>query len=148
MVRAEVAPSVRLYDSLVGRPATPYPLDRVHRQFRAARPNALRVPDFTYVATWHGSCLCCLRHRCLARRSVRWRVSGAAQTGFVLDALERALHDCRSVRRDELIHHSDHSVQYLSIRYNERLAEAAIEPSVGSVGDSYDCEFMVLPRRT
>ena len=56
----------------------------------------------------------------------------------MLDALEQALHDRRPVHKGGLIHHSDRGGQYLSIRYTERLALAGIEPSVGSVGDSYD----------
>lgn len=73
-----------------------------------------------------------------ARRIVGWRVSRRAQAGFVLDALEQALHARRPVAGSGLVHHSDRGVQYVSIRYSERLAEAGIEPSVGSVGDSYD----------
>ena len=73
-----------------------------------------------------------------ARRIVGWRVSRSAETGFVLDALEQALYDRRPFQRDGLVHHSDRDSQYVSIRYTERLAEAGIEPSVGSVGDSYD----------
>jgi putative transposase len=69
---------------------------------------------------------------------VGWRVSRTAQAAFVLDALEQAIHDRRPARGGGLIHHSDRGSQYLSIRYTERLAEAGIEPSVGSVGDSYD----------
>lgn len=76
----------------------------------------------------------------LARRIVGWRASRKAQAGFVLDALEPALHDRRPARDGELVHHSDRGVPYLSIRYTGRLVEAGIEPSVGSVGDSYDCE--------
>lgn len=73
-----------------------------------------------------------------ARRIVGWRVSRTARTDFVLDALEQALHDRRPVRKGGLVHHSDRGVQYVSIRYTERLADAGIEPSVGSVGNSYD----------
>ena len=73
-----------------------------------------------------------------ARRIVGWRVSRRAHAGFVLDALEQALHDRRPVHGTGLVHHSDRGVQYVSIRYTERLAEAGIEPSVGSAGDSYD----------
>jgi putative transposase len=122
----------------VSNPAAPCPRDRVNRQFRATRPKALWVSDFTYVATWQGFVYVAFVIDVFARRIVGWRVSRSAQTGFVLDALEQALHDRRPVRRDELIHHSDRGVQYVSIRYSERLAEAGIEPSVGSVGDSYD----------
>src|SRR3954470_5329037 len=73
-----------------------------------------------------------------ARRIVGWRVSRSAETGFVLDALEQALYDRRPFPQSGLVHHSDRGSQYVSIRYTERLAEAGIEPSVGSVGDSYD----------
>jgi putative transposase len=73
-----------------------------------------------------------------ARRIVGWRVSSTAHAGFVLDALEQAVHDRRPVQGGGLIHHSDRGSQYLAIRYTERLAEGGIEPSVGSVGDSYD----------
>jgi putative transposase len=73
-----------------------------------------------------------------ARRIVGWRVSRSAHAGFVLDALEQALHARRPVRGGGLVHHSDRGVQYVSIKYTERLAQAGIEPSVGSVGDSYD----------
>ena len=69
------------------------------------------------------------------RRIVGWRVSRTAHAGFVLDALEQALHDRQPIRRAGLIHHSDRGVQYVSLRYTQRLAEAGIEPSVGSVGD-------------
>ncbi|HEY0120899.1 MAG TPA: IS3 family transposase [Rhizobium sp.] len=122
----------------VSNPAAPCPRDKVNRQFRAKRPNALWVSDFTHVATWQGFVYVAFVIDVFARRIVGWRVSRSAQTGFVLDALEQALHDRRPVRRDELIHHSDRGVQYVSIRYTERLAEAGIEPSVGSIGDSYD----------
>ena len=73
-----------------------------------------------------------------ARRIVGWRASRSAQAGFVLDALEQALHERRPVGGSGLIHHSDRGVQYVSMKYTERLAAAGIEPSVGSVGDSYD----------
>lgn len=118
--------------------AAPCPLDRVNRQFRAPRPNALWVSDFTYVATWTGFVYVAFVIDAFARRIVGWRVSRTAHAGFVLDALEQALHDRRPVEGDGLIHHSDRGVQYVSIKYSERLAEAGIEPSVGSVGDSYD----------
>ena len=118
--------------------ATPCPLDRVNRQFRAARPNQLWVADFTYVSTWQGFVYVAFVIDVFARRIVGWKVSGTAHTDFVLDALEQALHARRPVGKDALIHHSDRGVQYVSIRYTERLLEAGIEPSVGSVGDSYD----------
>lgn len=73
-----------------------------------------------------------------ARRIVGWRVSRTAHAAFVLDALEQALHERRPLQGGGLVHHSDRSSQYLALRYTERLAEAGVEPSVGSVGDSYD----------
>jgi transposase InsO family protein len=122
----------------ISNTATPCPLDRVNRQFTAPRPNALWVSDFTYVATWAGFVYVAFVIDVFARRIVGWRVSRMAHAGFVLDALEQALHERRPVRGGGLVHHSDRGVQYVSIKYTERLAEAGIEPSVGSVGDSYD----------
>jgi transposase InsO family protein len=118
--------------------AAPCPLDHVNRQFRAPRPNALWVSDFTYVATWSGFAYVAFIIDAYARRIVGWRVSRTARTGFVLDALEQALHERRPLHRGGLVHHSDRGSQYVSIHYTERLAQAGIEPSVGSVGDSYD----------
>ena len=118
--------------------ATPCPLDHVNRRFRAPRPNVLWVSDFTYVATWTGFVYVAFVIDTYARRIVGWRVSRTAHAGFVLDALEQALHDRRPTHSGGLIHHSDRGSQYVSIKYTERLAEAGIEPSVGSVGDSYD----------
>jgi putative transposase len=118
--------------------ATPCPADKVNRQFRAPRPNLLWVSDFTYVATWQGFVYVAFVIDVFARRIVGWRVSRTAHAGFVLDALEQALHERRPVQGGGLVHHSDRGSQYVSIRYTERLAEAGIEPSVGSIGDSYD----------
>lgn len=119
-------------------PAVACPLDRVNRQFRAPRPNALWVSDFTYVATWSGFVYVAFVIDAYARRIVGWRVSRTARASFVLDALEQALHERRPAQGDGLVHHSDRGSQYLALRYTERLAEAGIAPSVGSVGDSYD----------
>ncbi len=118
--------------------AAPCPLDRVNRQFHAPAPNRLWVSDFTYVATWAGFVYVAFVIDVYARYIVGWRVSRTAHASFVLDALEQALHDRRPVHRGGLVHHSDRGSQYVSIKYTERLAEAGIEPSVGSVGDSYD----------
>ena len=118
--------------------AAPCPLDHVNRQFNAPRPNTLWVSDFTYVATWQGFVYVAFVIDTFARRIVGWRASRTAHASFVLDALEQALHDRRPVHRGGLVHHSDRGSQYVSIKYTERLAEAGIEPSVGSVGDSYD----------
>ncbi|MDE3073399.1 MAG: IS3 family transposase [Pseudomonadota bacterium] len=116
----------------------PCPLDRVNRQFRAERPNQLWVSDFTYVSTWQGWLYVAFVIDVFARRIVGWRVSSSMHTDFVLDALEQALYARQPKRDSSLIHHSDRGSQYVSIRYSERLAEAGIEPSVGSKGDSYD----------
>lgn len=116
----------------------PCPLDRVNRVFKADRPNQLWVSDFTYVSTWQGWQYVAFVIDVYARRIVGWRVSSSMRTDFVLDALEQALYDRQPERTDALIHHSDRGSQYVSIRYSERLAEAGIEPSVGSRGDSYD----------
>jgi transposase InsO family protein len=118
--------------------AAPCPLDRVNRDFKAPAPNRLWVSDFTYVATWAGFVYVAFVIDAYARRIVGWRVSRTAEAGFVLDALEQALHARAPAKGGGLIHHSDRGSQYLSIRYSERLGEAGIAPSVGSVGDSYD----------
>lgn len=121
----------------IGNANAPCPLDRVKRQFKADRPNQLWVSDFTYVSTWQSWQYVAFVIDVYARRIVGWRQSSSMRTDFVLDALEQALYDRRPQRDDALIHHSDRGSQYLSIRYSERLAEAGIEPSVGSKGDSY-----------
>jgi putative transposase len=127
----------RFIRTTVSDRSTPCPLDRVQRQFKAERPNALWVSYFTYVSSWQGFVYVAFIIDVFARRIVGWRVSSSAHTDFVLDALEQALYE-RQPAKDGLIHHSDRGVQYVSIRYTDRLSEAGIEPSVGSVGDSYD----------
>jgi putative transposase len=122
----------------IGDKAAPCPLDHVKRQFHAPGPNVLWVSDFTYVSTWTGFVYVAFVIDAYARRIVGWRVSRTAHASFVLDALEQALHERRPVHRGGLVHHSDRGSQYVSIKYTERLAEAGVEPSVGSVGDSYD----------
>ena len=128
----------KVIKTTVSDKALPCPRDKVNRQFRAERPNALWVSDFTYVSTWQGFVYVAFIVDVYARRIVGWKVSTSARTDFVLDALEQALHARRRAGDEGLIHHSDRGVQYVSIRYTQRLAEAGIEPSVGSVGDSYD----------
>lgn len=113
------------------------PLDLVERDFTAERPNQLWVSDLTYVATWRGFVYVAFVIDVFSRRVVGWRVSNSLRSDLALDALDQAICD-RSVGDERLVHHSDRGVQYLSIRYTERLAEAGIEPSVGSRGDSYD----------
>jgi transposase InsO family protein len=112
------------------------PADLVERDFTADRPNQLWVADITYVATWVGFVYVAFVTDVFSRRIVGWRVSKSLRSDLALDALEQALH--ARPDKENLIHHSDHGVQYLSIRYTERLAEAGVEPSVGTVGDSYD----------
>ncbi len=122
----------------IGDKKAPCPLDHVRRQFRAPSPNRLWVSDFTHVATWAGFVYVAFVIDVFSRYIVGWRVSRTAHAGFVLDALEQALHQRQPAHGGGLIHHSDRGSQYVSIKYTERLAEAGIEPSVGSVGDSYD----------
>jgi putative transposase len=120
----------------IRRDQTEYPADLVKRQFVAIRPDQLWVADFTYVATWAGFVYAAFVIDVFSRRVIGWRVSRSMQTDLVLDALEQALWS-RS-RAKGVVHHSDRGSQYLSIRYTERLTQAGAEPSVGSVGDSYD----------
>lgn len=119
-------------------PAAACPLDRVNQQFEAEYPNWLWGADFTDVATRGGFVHPAFVVDVFARRIVGWRVSRSARADFVLDALEQALHQRRPFAGSALVCPSDRGSQYVSIRYTERLAEAGIGPSVGSVGDSYD----------
>lgn len=114
------------------------PRDLVDRQFVATRPNQLWVSDFTYVATWSGVVFVAFVVDVFARGIVGWRVSPSMRTDFVLDALEQAIHARGHDALTGLVHHSDQGVQYLSMRYTDRLADAGIAPSVGSRGDAYD----------
>ncbi|AME28151.1 transposase (plasmid) [Burkholderia sp. PAMC 26561] len=116
--------------------AVPCPSDLVKRQFRADRPDALWVADFTYISTWSGFVYVAFVTDVFARRIVGWRVSSSMRTDFVLNALNQALYERQPV--EGLIHHSDHGSQYLSIRYTDRLLDTGVQPSAGSVGDSYD----------
>ena len=120
------------------QPHVDRPGDLVDRNFSATRPNQLWVADFTYVATWCGFVYVAFVIDVFARRIVGWRVSSSLVTDFVLDALEQAIYDRGAHATNGLVHHSDRGTQYLSMRYTDRLADAAIAPSVGSRGDSYD----------
>ena len=122
----------------IGDARAPCPQDLVNRQFSAQRPNQLWVSDFTYVSTWQGWLYVAFVIDVFSRRIVGWRVSTSMRTDFVLDALEQALYARQPGQDGPLVCHSDRGSQYVSIRYTERLAEAGIEPSVGSKGDSYD----------
>jgi len=112
--------------------------DLVDRHFTAMRPNQLWVADFTYVATWRGFVYVAFVIDVFARRIVGWRVSSSLRTDFVLDALDQAIYERCGDDVGDLIHHSDRGSQYLAMRYTDRLADAGIEPSVGSRGDAYD----------
>ena len=112
------------------------PKDLVCRDFRAEQPDQLWVADITYVATWVGFVYVAFVVDVFSRYIVGWRVSSSLRTDLALDALEQAI--AQRAPQGELVHHSDRGSQYLSIRYTERLLEAGIEASVGSVGDSYD----------
>ena len=114
----------------------PCPDDKVNRDFTASMPNQLWVSDFTYVSSWQGMVYVAFVIDVFARKIVGWRVSTSMTTSFVLDALNQAI--CQRDLSGDLVRHSDRGSQYLSIRYTERLAEVGIDPSVGSVGDSYD----------
>lgn len=112
------------------------PADLVKRNFTASRPNELWIADLSYVSTWHGFAYVAFVIDVFARMIVGWCLSNSLKTDLPLTALEQAVF----ARKDtgHLVHHSDHGSQYLSIRYTERMADAGIEPSVGSVGDAYD----------
>jgi len=112
------------------------PADLVQRDFTATRPNQLWVADLTYVRTWIGFVYVAFVIDVYSRMIVGWQASRSLKSGLALDALEQALHARNDLR--DLVHHSDRGVQYLSIRYTDRLAGLDIKASVGSVGDSYD----------
>jgi putative transposase len=124
------------YKTTIPDLAADRPADLVERCFNASAPNALWVADISYVATWRGLVYVAFVIDVFSRMIVGWRVWSLLKTDLVLDALEQALY--ARTGTEGLIHHSDRGSQYLSIRYTERLAEAGIESSVGSVGDSYD----------
>ena len=120
----------------------PCPEDKVNRLFMADRPNKLWVSDFTYVPTWSGTVYVAFVIDVFARRIVGWRASTSMKTQFVLDALDQAIWQRRTQDNKSLVHHSDRGSQYLSIKYTERLAEAEIDLSVGTVGDAYDLSLI------
>lgn len=116
----------------------PRPADLVERNFTAAAPNRLWVADLTYVSTWSGFVYVAFVIDVFSRFIVGWRASTSLHTDLALDALEMAIWRRQRPDLTGLVHHSDRGVQYLSIRYTERLAEAGAVGSVGSRGDSYD----------
>lgn len=114
------------------------PADLVDREFSAQAPNRLWVADLTYVTTWSGFAYVAFIIDAFSRYIVGWRVSTSLRADLALDALEMAIWARQPQSLKGLVHHSDRGVQYLSIRYTERLAEAGAVTSVGSKGDSYD----------
>ena len=114
------------------------PGDLVRRRFSAPAPNRLWVADLTYVPTWAGFCYVAFVIDVFARMIVGWQVSTSLRTDLALDALEMGIWSRGGADLDGLVHHSDRGVQYLAIRYTERLAEAGAVGSVGSKGDSFD----------
>jgi putative transposase len=122
-------------------PAAARPPDRVDRNFAPRAPNQLWVADFSYVSTWSGMVYVAFVIDAYARRILGWRVATSMTTALVLDALEHAVWTRgREGAADlaGLVHHSDAGSQYTSITFTQRLADAGIDPSVGSVGDAYD----------
>ena len=120
-------------DELAIRPA-----DLVERRFAAPGPNRLWVADLTYVKTHSGWVYVAFVIDVFSRFIVGWQASTSLRSDLALDALEMAIYSRRHRDLSALVHHSDRGVQYLSIRYTERLAEAGAVASVGSRGDSYD----------
>jgi transposase InsO family protein len=131
--RGKAYTTTTIPDDLLARPR-----DLVDRDFTATAPNRLWLADITYVPTQAGFVYVAFITDVYSRRIVGWRASRSLETGLALDALEQAIWERLDGDTTGLIHHSDRGSQYLSIRYSERLAEVGIEPSVGSVGDSYD----------
>ena len=128
-------------------PLSQRPADLVERVFSAAAPNRLWLADLTYVWTVRGFCYTAFIVDAYSRRIVGWRVASTLRTDLALDALEMAIW-ARGSSLPGLVHHSDRGVQYLALRYTERLAEAEAVNSVGSKGDRYDCETRSPSRST
>lgn len=119
------------------------PEDLVEREFVAAGPDELWVADFTYVPTWSGTVYVAFVFDVYSRRILGWRAATSMRTDLVLDCLEMALWTRRTSGVTDLsglVHHTDAGSQYTSIAFTDRLIEHGIDPSVGSVGDAYDCE--------
>lgn len=118
----------------VSNPKMPCPLDKVSREFRVSRPNALWVVDFTYVHTWAGFVYVAFVIDAFARRIVGWKVSTSATAGFVLDALEQAIHARRPSADDGLIHHSDRGVQLGLNRLSQHPSEGGCDGREAALG--------------
>jgi putative transposase len=128
----------RVWKTTIGDDQLLRPADLVDRNFTAAAPNRLWVADLTYVKTHSGFVYVAFVVDVFSRFVVGWQVSTSLRSDLAIDALEMAIYARKADGLDGLVHHSDRGVQFLSIRYTERLAEAGIAGSVGSKGDSYD----------
>ena len=120
------------------------PADLVNRQFSASAPNRLWVADLTYVPTWAGFCYSAFIIDAYSRAIVGWRVARTLRAELALDALEMAIWARQTADLDGLVHHSDRGGQYLSVRYTQRLADEGAVTSVGSRGDSYDTQSIMM----
>jgi putative transposase len=118
--------------------SAPRPADLVEREFTVPAPNRLWVADLTYIRTWSGFVYVAFVIDAYSRLILGWQTSTSLRADLALDALEMALWRRQKEDVSGLVHHSDRGVQYLAIRYTERLAEAGAVTSVGSRGDSYD----------
>ncbi len=118
--------------------------DLVKRRFKAEKLNRLWVADLTYVRTTSGFCYTAFITDVFSRRIVGWATKSTMSTeALPLEALEHALITAKTQAVQNLVHHSDRGSQYVSLRYSERLAAAGIKASVGSKGDSYDCQSVL-----
>jgi putative transposase len=118
------------------------PPDLVDRDFTAEAPDRLWVADFTYVSTWLGFCYVAFVIDVFSRRIVGWNAARSMRTSLVLDTLAMALwardRAGTPVAAGELVHHSDAGAQYTSVAFSQRLIDAGVDASIGSVGDAYD----------
>ena len=124
----------------IGRPGPDHRPDLVERSFRASAPDRLWVADITYCRTFAGWVYAAFVLDVFSRRVVGWQLSPSLRTDLALDALEMGIWTRQHAGADlgGLVHHSDKGVQYLAVRYTQRLADAGAVASVGSTGDSYD----------
>jgi putative transposase len=132
--------ATRTRTTITTRPdrSSPRAPDLVNRQFRATRPNELWVCDFTYVATWSGFAYTAFVTDVCSRHIVGWRTASSMTADLVTDALNMAIFSRRQQLVRGVIAHSDAGSQYTSVTYTERLAEIGAQPSIGSIGDSFD----------